>query len=81
MNQNNINEIRSINELEFAIFCVENIAIHLGVSAEKVYNALTQKSKILNDYIVPEYEVLHTQDKEYIINDILTVMGEEGVEI
>ena len=60
--------IEKSRELEFAIFCIENIAAKLGVSAEKVYDALTEKSDILNDYIIPEYEILHTQGKEYIVD-------------
>ena len=71
--------IEKSRELEFAIFCIENIAAKLGVSAEKVYDALTEKSDILNDYIIPEYEVLHTQGKEYIVDDIIEVMKERGV--
>lgn len=73
--------IQNIEELEFAIFCIENIATKLGVGAEKVYNALTEKSNILKGYIVPEYDVLHTQGKEYIVEDILGLMQERGVEI
>ena len=64
--------IEKSRELEFAIFCIENIA-------EKVYDALTEKSDILNDYIIPEYEILHTQGKEYIVDDIIEVMKERGV--
>ena len=71
--------IEKSRELEFAIFCIENIAAKLGVSAEKVYEALTEKSDILNDYIIPEYEILHTQGKEYIVDDIIEVMKERGV--
>ena len=67
------------DELEFAIFCIENIAAKLGVNAENVYTALTEKSSILNDYIITEYEMLHTQSKEYIVDDILDVMRERGV--
>ena len=73
--------IEKSRELEFAIFCIENIAAKLGVSAEKVYDALTEKSDILNDYIIPEYEILHTQGKEYIVDDIIEVMKERGVKI
>ena len=71
--------IEKSRELEFAIFCIENIAAKLGVSAEKVYDALTEKSDILNDYIIPEYEILYTQGKEYIVDDIIEVMKERGV--
>lgn len=68
-------------ELEFAVFCVENIAIKLNADAQQVYRALTEKSDILYGYVVPEYEVLHTQSKEYILDDIISPMSERGVEI
>jgi len=77
----NNKKIKNSNELEFAIFCIENIAAKLGVDAINVYQALTKQSNILYDYIVPEYEVLHTQSKEYIVQDIFDVMKERGVVI
>ena len=73
--------IANLNELEFVIFCIENIALKLKVNAEDVYIALAEKSSILNDYIVPEYDLLHTQSKEYIVDDIIEVMEERGVKI
>ena len=66
-------------ELEFAIFCIENGAIFLKMNAQEVYNMLTKDSNILYDYIVPEYEMLHTQSKEYIVNDIVDFMRIKGV--
>lgn len=72
--------IENLNQLEFVIFCIENIAAKLGKPADSVYDALLS-SDILNGYIVPEYEVLHTQSKEYIIEDILEVMRESGVQL
>lgn len=68
-------------ELEFAIFCIENIASRLHVDAQKVYVALSEQTNILNDYIIPEYEVLHTQSKDYIVDDIIDVMHERGVKL
>ena len=47
--------IKNADELEFTVFCIENIAAHLGVDAQRVYSALTEKSDILNSYIIPEY--------------------------
>lgn len=73
--------IHNENELSFAIFCVENVAIRLGVSAEKVYHALAEESDILNGYIVPCYEVLHSQSKEYIVDDIVSYMQEKGLKV
>ena len=63
------------------MFCIENIAAKLGVNAERVYRAFTEKSDILNGYIVPKYDVLHTQSREYIVDDLLDVMKEKGVEV
>ena len=69
---------KNSSELEFAVFCIENVAAKLGVDAERVYQAFTEQSDILNGYIVPEYEVLHTQSREYIVDDLLDVMKERG---
>lgn len=74
-------KIKNSRELEFAVFCIENVAAKLGVNAERVYRAFTEKSDILNGYIVPEYEILHTQSKEYIVDELLEVMKERGVEV
>ncbi len=71
--------IKNSSELEFAVFCIENVAAKLGVDAERVYQAFTEQSDILNGYIVPEYEVLHTQSREYIVDDLLDVMKERKV--
>ena len=68
-------------ELEFAIFCIENVASRLHVDAQNVCVALSEQTNILNDYIIPEYEVLHTQSKDYIVDDIIDVMHERGVKL
>lgn len=77
----NNKKIKNSNELEFAVFCIENVAAKLGVDATDVYQALIKQSDILYQYIIPEYEVLHTQSKDYIVEEILNVMKERGVVI
>ena len=74
-------QIKNADELEFAVFCIENIAKRLGKNAEDVYRLLTEKSDILNSYIVPEYEILHTQGKDYIVDDIISLMKERGIRL
>jgi len=71
--------IRNERELEFAVFCIENVADALGKPSDFVYRALTEESDILNQYVIPSYDVLHTQGREYIVNDIREVMAERGV--
>lgn len=66
-------------EIEFAVFCVESIAEALKMNAKDVYNVLAVQSKILDEYIIPSYEPLHTQGKEYIVNEIIEIMKEAGV--
>ena len=73
--------IKNREELEFAVFCIENIASRLAKNAEEVYQALAEKSDILNSYIIPEYEMLHTQSKEYIVDDIISLMNERGLQL
>ncbi len=73
-------KIKNSKELEFSIFCIEHVAAKLNVDAKRVYQTFTA-SGILNGYIVPEYEILHTQSREYIVNDLLDVMEERGVKV
>lgn len=71
--------IKTKEELEFAVFCIESLALALHKSPPEVYQLLNRQSSILTDYIVPSYDVLHTQGREYIVNDILEVMRERGI--
>ena len=65
------------NELDFAVFCVENVAEHLNANGADVYRLLTESSEILDRYIVPCYESFHTQGKAYIVSDIVDYMRKE----
>ena len=72
--------IKNSRELGFAVFYLKNVAKELGVNAERVYQVFTEERNILNGYIIPEYGILHTQSREYIVRDILDVMKERGVQ-
>jgi len=77
----NFDYIRDSRQMEFAIFCIESTAKELGIDAEKMYDLLTDESDVLENYIIPNYEALHTQGKDYIAEDILHVLREKGVNI
>ncbi|MBR4156376.1 MAG: DUF3791 domain-containing protein [Bacteroidales bacterium] len=64
--------------LKFTIFCVNNVAAYLNKNAKEVYH-LMQDADIINGYIVPCYEVLHTFSKEYIVEDLVSFMRKKGV--
>ena len=74
------NKNMGANELEFAIFCIESVAARLGVSAQKVYDAWCG-ADILDGYVIALYDPLHTQGKEYIVNELLEVMEERNLKI
>lgn len=66
-------------ELKFAVFCIENVAVRLRVDASVIYDAFTRNSDILDNYIIPCYDVLHTQGKDYIVNDLIDRMKEKEI--
>ena len=66
-------------ELVFSVFCIENVAERLGLTGEEIYRLLAEKSDMLDSYIIPCYDTLHTQGREYIENDIVEYMQEKGL--
>lgn len=66
-------------KLEFTIFCIESLAEKLNIEAKKIYNLLGKESNIIDEYIVTCYEPLHSQGKEYIVNDLIEIMKIRGV--
>ena len=65
-------------KLEFTIFCIESLSEKLGMSAQKVYK-LIKDANILDEYILPCYEPLHSQSKHYIVDDLTEVLKERGI--
>ena len=65
--------------LEFSIFCVESLAEKLNIDAKKIYKILRVDTDILDNYIIPCYEALHSQSKAYIVDDLILIMKVKGV--
>ncbi|MDR2295404.1 MAG: DUF3791 domain-containing protein [Clostridiales Family XIII bacterium] len=63
----------------FAVFCIEALADELGTTGDKVYESLTEHSDILDGYIVPCYDALHTQGKDYIVRELKALMKKRGL--
>lgn len=64
-------------ELDFATFCIGNLAERLKMSQTEVYDRL-KRSGILMGYIIPGYEVLHTFSSQYITDDLVDYMHKKG---
>lgn len=69
----------SRKELDFAVFCVESVAEHLNANGADIYSKLKYESDLLDEYIVKYYDALHTQGKEYIVEDVVEIMQKEGL--
>lgn len=65
--------------LEFVIFCIEGLSERLDRNAEDVYTLLKKDTDIIDNYIIPCYEALHSQSKKYIIDDLIEVLNMKGV--
>lgn len=65
--------------MEFVIFCIENVAEYLNRDTVEVYDLLTSDRNVLYHYIIPNCDVLHTQGKDYIVEDIIDTMQEWGL--
>lgn len=66
-------------QLEYAVFCIESTAERLGIDGRQAYRLLAVRSSMLDDYIVPNFDVLHTQSKEYVVDGIVERLKGQGV--
>ena len=67
-------------ELNFSIFMLYSLADKWKMSMAKVYKILNSTG-ILDNYIIKCYDILHTQGKEYLVEDITDYVREKGVSI
>ena len=68
------------NELNFSIYMLYSLADKWDKSPASVYKILNSTG-ILDNYIIPCYDVLHTQGKEYLIEDITEYAREKGANV
>lgn len=64
--------------LEFVTYCISKLAQVLRLSQREVYHRL-KASGILDEYIIPSYDVLHTFSSRYLVEDLTDYMREKGV--
>lgn len=60
--------------LAFAAFCIESTARRLGKSYQEVYQRM-KKVRMIDDYIIPCYDALHTQSRERVIDDMIEYLN------
>ena len=64
--------------LEFTIFCIDNLAEYLNKDTKEIYKLLKYDTDVIDNYIIPCYEPLHTQSKSYIVQEFVDVLKEKG---
>ncbi|MBQ9119136.1 MAG: DUF3791 domain-containing protein [Lachnospiraceae bacterium] len=67
-------------ELDFSVFMIHSLAEAWGKLPAEVYQIL-HSSRILDEYIIPCYDVLHTQGVNSLVEDITEFVKERGGEI
>lgn len=67
-------------ELSFSIFMLYSLADKWKMTPAAVYKILNSTG-ILDNYIIACYDTLHTQSKEYLVEDITEYVREKGVSI
>ena len=67
-------------ELRFAIFMLYSLADEWKMSPVKVYKILNSTG-ILENYIIKCYDVLHTQGKEYLVENVTDFVREKGIDV
>lgn len=73
--------IENKSQLEFLVFCIENYADKYNLDAKKVYNAFKENDNCIKNYIINNFDVLHTQGKNYIVDDLNRVLNVKGIKI
>lgn len=67
-------------ELTFSIFILYSLAEKWNKTPTEVYRILNE-SGILDDYVIRCYDVLHTQGKAYLVEDITDYAREKGINV
>ena len=61
-------------KLAFAASCVEGAARKLGIPYLEVYERM-KKVELIDNYILKHYDTLHTESREYLIEDVIECLN------
>lgn len=66
--------------LEFVTFTIGSVAQRVHKSPAEIYN-IFKLAGIIDGYLIPAYDVLHTYGRQYLVDDVLDVLDEKGVKL
>jgi hypothetical protein len=64
------------SEMQFSVFLIHQLAQSWGKTPQEVYKTL-DKTRILDDYIIKHYDVLHTMGEQSLVEDITSFVKEK----
>ena len=70
----------TVRKIDFSVFVLHHLARAWGMSVPDTYSAL-YKADIIEGYLVPCYDVLHTLGSEYLVEDLTALARERGVRL
>ena len=59
--------------LGFAASCIEGVARRLGIGYHEAFTRM-KKVDLINQYIIPFYDVLHLESRTHVIDDVLEAL-------
>ena len=68
----------TVDIIDFSVFVLHHVARAWGTSVPDTYRIL-QEASIVDSYLIPCYDVLHTLGAEYLVADITELAEERGV--
>lgn len=67
-------------ELDFSVFMIHALAEKWNKKPTEVYKILNTTG-IFDSYIIGCYDTLHTQGKEYLVEDVTEFVNDKGVKL
>ena len=68
------------DSMAFVVYMIHRCANQWGCSPAAVYRKL-KESGCIDTYLVPFYDVLHTQSSQYVLNDIALYLRNRGIAV
>ncbi|MBQ7719683.1 MAG: DUF3791 domain-containing protein [Clostridia bacterium] len=66
--------------LEFVVYIIHRCAAKWHMAPNDVYKKI-QSVGCVSDYLVPMYDILHTQSSDFVVSDVEEYLWHRGVRV
>ena len=70
----------NMDSMTFVVYMIHKCAKAWQLSPAQVYEKL-KLSGCIQNYLVPHYDILHTQSSGYVLEDIRTYLQRKGIAV